>query len=425
MPQSRLLPIYISVFVLFIGQSLVGPFMSLWLRQVIGESSFLRLGLVLSFPMVISLIGVLSISNLTDRFGYYRQAIILITFVGMAQYLVLTQINTAFEYLIVAGLGALVFPAYYTIILALATNICNPSDKGKTTNYILLFVSAGFFIGSLYAGTGYRELGMEWMLFAAAICAGISGLIILATPESPHLDKSQDTSLDTSSVTVTINPVKFPLTPTEMTETKQTLRKKVSIFTIVKRPRIVLILLCISILDFCAGGFFIFGTIYINERGELPYEWIGYGNGIATLLACVLLWQLGKFIDRYGRRLVFIWGLLNYPLIFIVLSFFRQPLIVFFIWCIPSYAVLRPTASAMIADLTLEHERSRGLSLLTISSNLSMTIGALYIGWAVDTYKIAIDLVTIFPAILAWFAVFVATIFVKETLNISEGEAIV
>ncbi|MFX0210749.1 MAG: MFS transporter [Candidatus Hodarchaeota archaeon] len=414
MVQSRLMPIYVSTFILFIGQSFVGPFMSLWLRQVIGESSFLRLGLVLSFPMVISLIGILGISNLTDHFGYYRQAIILISLVGMAQYLVLTQINTAFEYLLVASLGALVFPAYYTIALALATNICHPSDKGKTTNYMLLFASAGFFLGSLYAGTGYEELGMEWMLLFAAILTGVSGLIIFAVPKT--------LKQDTSRVTVTVNPINPPLAHTEMTETGIIFNKKESIFTIVKRPRIILILLCIGILDFCSGGFFIFGTIYINERGKLPYKWIGYGNGVATLLACFLLWRLGKYVDQHGRRFVFILGLLNYPLIFIVLSFFRQPLIVFLIWCLPLYAILRPTASAMIADLTLEHERSRGLSLLVISSNLSMTIGALYIGWAVDHYKIAIDLIIILPALLAWFAVFVAIIFVKETLTISKPE---
>ncbi|MFX1511739.1 MAG: MFS transporter [Promethearchaeota archaeon] len=409
MTQSRLLPIYSSVFVWYLGLSLVNPFTSIWLRQVIGETSFLRLGLVISFPILFSLIGILGTSQLTDRFGYYRETLMIINLVGMIQYLTLTQISHAFEYLIIVGLASLLFPAYVTLILALATNVCDPNDKGKVTNNIMLFASAGFFLGSLFAGNGYKELGMEAMLFFAAVFIAVSGLIIMFAPESPHLEKL--------AVVVPYNHIKIPQIHFEASKDTQTLHSGSSLINIIKRRQIILILLSIIILDFSSGAFFMFGSIWLNERANLEYEWIGYANGAATLIACFLLLWLGGLIDNVGRKPVFTFGLISYPLVYIAFSFFHQPWIVFLLWCIPLYAFLRPTANAMIADLTLEHERSRGMSLLMISSNLAITIGAFYGGLVADTYELAMDFWTLFPAILAWFAVFVGYSFVSETLT--------
>ncbi|MHA2252705.1 MAG: hypothetical protein ACXAD7_20240 [Candidatus Kariarchaeaceae archaeon] len=190
MSKFQLLPIYASVLIWHIGVALVAPFTSIWLFDEIGESSFLKLGIALSIPGLIGIIGIFGISDFTDKRGYYRESIFIINIVGMLQYLLLTLIKNSTHYLIIVGTAALIFPAYYTIILAFATNICDSNQRGAVTSYLMLCASAGFFLGSLGSGRGFRILGMIPMLLISSFLILSAGIIILFAPRIVYQERS-------------------------------------------------------------------------------------------------------------------------------------------------------------------------------------------------------------------------------------------
>jgi MFS family permease len=358
------------------------------LRNDIGESSFLVLAIALSIPNLISIAGILVLSNLTDKKGRFRETILLINIVGTIEYMLLTQIVQVTEYMLIIGIGALVFPAYYTLIQAFATNICKDNERGKVTSYLMLFASVGWFMGSIVSGPMFRILGMNFMFVISSIIFFLTGLIILKAPKFMPNSSNNNNEEEVS---------------------------RVSIVGIIKRKQVFLILLTAIIVDVSAGAMFMMGSIYAFEHIGLNPDQIGYSAAIATAVATILLLQLGKLSDKYGRRPQYVFGLSLYPIWYGLLFIFPDPFIFFIIWSLPVYAFLRPILPAMISDLTIEAERSRGMALISIASTGSMTIGAILLGFIVDITG-NIDLWITVPAIFGWFAVVIGYFFVKETL---------
>lgn len=387
--KNGLTPVYLSVLLWHAGYSLILPFTSIWLRNDIGETSFLMLALALSIPNLIGIAGILFLSNLTDKKGRFRETILLVNIVGTIEYMLLTQIAQVSEYMLIIGIGALVFPSYYTLIQAFATNICKENERGKVTSYLMLFASVGWFSGSIVSGPTFRILGMNFMFVVASIAFILTGLIILKAPK--YIPNNINNNADEEKI------------------------MNASIIDIVKRKQVFLILLTSVIIDMSAGAMFVMGSIFAFEHIGLDPDLIGYSAAIATAVATILLLQLGKLSDKYGRRPQYVFGLALYPIWYGLLSIFPDPFIFFIIFSLPIYAFLRPILPAMISDLTSEAERSRGMALISITSTASMTIGAILLGYIVDITG-NIDLWTIVPAIFGWIAVVIGYFFVKETL---------
>ncbi|MCG3218287.1 MAG: MFS transporter [Candidatus Heimdallarchaeota archaeon] len=430
MSQPKLLPLYVSVFLWHVAQSLILPFASLWLWEELETDSFFLLGIFLSLPTLISITGIISLTILTDKRAHFRETIIVINSVGLIQYLFLTQITEAYQYLIIIGIGSLIAPAYFTVILALATNICEVEKKGRVTNNLSLYASAGWFVGSLVAGNGFEYLGMQFMLFIAALFIMISGVMVLLSEDSKHLEQKEQLEL---SIQENHKGEEHKLARDEEITSQKDQSKEVnvktkenpfpqgkldsSLWSIAKRKQISYLLISLFIIDFSCGSFFTFGSIFLKEKANFTSQLIGYSNAGATISAVFILWFLGPFTDRAGRRKVYRIGLSIYPVFFILLSMFHQTTIVFILWTIPLYAFLRPTLSTIISDLTLPHERSRGLSLVMATSAIAITLGAVVGGLIIDNSSLGLDAATMLPAVVAWLGVIIG-FKVKESLYI-------
>ncbi len=388
--NNKLASIYVSVLFWHVGGAFVFPFTSLWLRNDIGEASFIYLGLLLSIPSIVGIIGISTISNFTDNKGHYVEMIFFINLIGTLQYLLLTQISKSYQYIIIVGIAALVFPAYYTIIQAFATNICEINERGRVTGHLMLFASLGWFLGSLGSGISYRVIGIKLMFVISAISIFLSGLIIYFGPNKKRVDG--ELLISTTKVETT------------------------SLWKLFKDKQIFYLTLTIILLDFSAGAFFLFASVFLFEEINMSSDMIGYANALATFFGTLILIKLGSVSDRIGRRPIYLLGLIIYPIFFIGISFFHQVLIVFAFWSFPIYALLRPTAPAMMADLTSEKERSRGMGIITIASTLSMALGAIFGGFMADNTNLGMNVWTIFPAIFSWISVIIGFILVRETL---------
>ncbi|MHA2252704.1 MAG: MFS transporter [Candidatus Kariarchaeaceae archaeon] len=196
-----------------------------------------------------------------------------------------------------------------------------------------------------------------------------------------------------------------------------------SLLDILRKKQLTYIVISVFLLDFTSGAFFIMGSIYLYERIEMSPDFIGYANAAATLSGTLLLLKFGSFSDKIGRRPFYRFGLFVYPAFFVGLSLFHQVTVVFILWCVPLYIFLRPTLSAMTADLTEENERSRGMSLMTVANTLSMTLGAIFGGYLADTLSYEMDIWTYVPAIFGWIGVVFGIVKVKESLPTLKSSA--
>jgi predicted MFS family arabinose efflux permease len=384
-----------------IAASFVITFTSIWLRDEVGEASFLKLAIVLGIPALIGTVGIFFISNITDRIGHYREVIVCINIIGMIQYLMLTQITRPIQYLYIVSFSALVFPSYYTIIQSFATVICDPDKRGGVTTYLILNASIGWFVGSLTSGVAFRVIGMTSMFIISSILLLISGLLVLLSPK-------ETIRLDPSSVGHLKNP-----SP----------NKKVTSLNILLRKPINFLILTIIIIDFGSGAFFTFSSIYLYEKIKFSSDLIGYSNATATLIATVALYKIAPLTDRIGRRPFYLTGLIVYPVLFTFLSIFQAKPIVFILWSLPIYIFLRPISLTMVSDLTTEHERSRGISLVTIASSVSIALGALMGGYLADKPTLGLEIWVIVPALLGWLAPLIGFFMVGETLDFHKQSA--
>jgi predicted MFS family arabinose efflux permease len=425
--KNKLLPLYISVYLWHVAQSLILPFASLWLKDELETDSFFLLGLFLSLPTLISITGIISLTILTDKIAHFRETIIIINLVGMIQYLFLSQITEAYQYLIILGIGSLIAPAYFTVILALATNICEVEEKGRVTNNLSLYASAGWFTSSLVAGDGYDYLGMKIMLLIAGIIIMLSGLMVFFSTDSKHLEQKKQMEFTRKEVKEQV------YVPAKITTSQKEVRSEVvyanpkvtsfpernldsSLWSIAKSKQIRYLLISLFIIDFSCGSFFTFSSIFLKEKANFSFQMIGYSNALATITAIFLLSYIGPYSDRSGRRKIYLIGLGIYPVFFTLLSIFHQTIVVFILWSIPLYAFLRPTLSTIMSDLTLPHERSRGMSLVMATSAIAITLGAVVGGLIIDYTSLGLDGVTLIPASLAWFG-FLVGLKVNESLR--------
>lgn len=406
-----MLPIYASAFVWHIGMSLIAPFASLWLTDDLGEASLFYLAFVLSIPSLVGVFGILCVTHLTDRHGHYRRAIFLANLVGVAQYLGLLLISSSTQYLIVMSVGNLLFPAFYPVLLALATRTCRVEQRGKVNGLLTFAASGGWALGSLFSGRLFRVYGFEFLLAAAAVFFFLAGTTVLKASEprttllspAPETEKSEISGDEFEPVDDAPNGSLDGSKPS-------------TFLTILLRRDVFFVVLVTAILDFASGAFFFFYSLYLVHRVGFSPDLITYGNAVATVIALAVLWVFSPLSDRIGRKPLLMIGLWGYPVFFCLLSLFHEVWIVFILWSMPMYAFMRPWAFAIISDVTDDQERSRGMSLLTVASVVAMTFGALVGGWAAEHTDVGMDIWTLFPAVVCWIPAIIGYFFIRETL---------
>ncbi|MHA1121700.1 MAG: MFS transporter [Candidatus Heimdallarchaeota archaeon] len=148
-------------------------------------------------------------------------------------------------------------------------------------------------------------------------------------------------------------------------------------------------------------------------------------NTIATVLGMVILFISGAILDRTGRKPILVFSILCYPILYSFMFFFSShPWALFAIYLYPLYALKIPTANTMMADLTSENERGRGMSLIQIEQILFGNLGAILGCYIADIFPgdliprfvpEGIYIIPLLPMVLGAIALFLSIFLVKES----------
>ena len=152
---------------------------------------------------------------------------------------------------------------------------------------------------------------------------------------------------------------------------------------------------------------------------------IAKSNTIATVLGMVILFVSGAILDRTGRKPILIFSILCYPILYTFMFFFSShPWALFAIYLYPLYALKVPTANTIMADLTSDNERGRGMSLVQIEQIVFGNLGAILGCYIADIFPgdliprfipEGIYIIPLFPMVLGFIALILSIFLIKES----------
>lgn len=161
-----------------------------------------------------------------------------------------------------------------------------------------------------------------------------------------------------------------------------------------------------------------YASLYVLDVVSIPEDQWGYVFTIYIIIALLLAWPAGKFVDKYGRKFSFIVGfLVGFPAtyFFIVSKNIIHLAIVLALYAIVG-TLLGPAFQAFITDLTPKEYRGRVFGLIG-TLNLVGTIPASIIGGIL--YELSPSLPFYLLLAVDIILIFLIYLFVEEPQNIS------
>jgi MFS family permease len=308
------------------------------------SGSLPMVGFIISLPFLAIFIMSFVWGAISDRIGSYKWVIIA------------GNIITGFFFLpmpFVSILGLFVIRAiqvfFYSVnILAVAVvTEMLPDTKGEAAGTVSLFTSAGWLIGGMASGFVYFYGDVILLFPVCAVMSIMTGMVLLPMQK-----------LDKIAAIISI---------------KDTFKLKNS-------GPIGFLLLIIGMTFVANRAIFTVFPVYLKDAMDMNIIHIGVLSAMAGLVGAFVVVSVGKFVDRYGRRPMFVFAVFTYLFSWILLFLTDNLILIIILWCIPSWAFMTISATAMISDLTSSQERGRGIGALNSAHNLGQFIGAVLMG---------------------------------------------
>ncbi len=430
LPPAYLLPLLFSYLLEHIALSIYWIFFGIFLSEKV-TNSYLNIAIVLAIPAIVSILGTTVLSSFSDKTGKRKLLIFIAKVLSMVQFLLLLFFNkTIWSILLILAIFGIFTQIYYTQHSALITIICPQNRKGQVSSYQVFFASAGWMIGSALSDIIYDWKGIIGTLSFAAGFAILAGILSLFSPSKakgsiiePLLVPLPEEFLSTTA-TIEEKGEKPTVMESRVTSDIKEAEKYASYFDIFKRKNVVSLIVVLAILDFGFGPFNVITSVYFKAAG-LSNMLIAKSNTIATALGMVILLISGSILDRTSRKRVFIFSILAYPIVYtLIFTLSMYPIALFIVYLYPLYALKVPTANTIMADLTKENERGRGMSLIQMEQVFFGNIGAIFGCYIADIFPgtilpkyipQGIFVIPLFPIFFGLLALLLAFLLIKET----------
>lgn len=226
---------------------------------------------------------------------------------------------------------------------------------------------------------------MRWILTLAFFLCTAAGIIILFSEDPKDPERQQTAKMEALSWS-----------------------------QVLKTPQITIVVITILLLITGNSIFFGLSTNYLINIVGLNTFQVGLGVSIASLIGAILSRPLGNYIDQYGRRRVFLFGIGIYPIAITVFYFIRNPWIATIIWGFPFYLWTWTSGIAILADISQSIDRSKAVGLFFASSSLGQAVGSVIGGIISDIF--GLRFLTILPVPIGIVTFVFAFIFLKESL---------
>ena len=380
--------ILVSAFLEGLSLTLIQGYLPLYLRQVLGEPSYVTLALVVSVPAIGTIVASNFWGGLSDVSGRLKPMILVGLFGYVAVLVGIPLLGQGLGILIAVGAASLF---YGTLAPSLKTfvTLAKPERKEQALAFVLMSQSIGWLTGSVGGGwlleggigAGLRlALGIASALVAAhlVVCAlRLEDLRREPLPQGDHAGWLDRVARDLASL--------------------------------YENPR----LLGLSILSvlFVAGNYAMWGffSVFMVEHLGASITVLRFALGISSLLGIVSFLFVGPLVRRFGGRPLLAIGLSLYLVMYLGMALSHDPVLAATFFAIPLYSMVNVSTHTLASEYSTASQRGGGLGVLQGAYALATLLGPVTGGFLADRIGLkaipwlALGFVTL-AAPIAWVA---------------------
>lgn len=179
-------------------------------------------------------------------------------------------------------------------------------------------------------------------------------------------------------------------------------------------PKSIYALFCVQIINRFGDFVFPFLSLLLTKKLNYSYSTTGIIVMITSLVSMPASLLGGKFADQVSRRKTYFVGQGLAAIAVLICGIIQTPLAIVGLLIISAFfnGFVRPTLSAIIADVLTPEKRQIGSSLTYLGINIGVAIGPIFAGFLFNNY---ISLLFILDALTSFVAMIIFYICVEET----------
>jgi predicted MFS family arabinose efflux permease len=384
MPPLLLATAFLEGFAL----TLIQGFLPLYVREALGEQSFITVGLVLAIPAFGTAIASNFWGGMSDVTGRLKPMLL----VGAAGYLLalggIPTLRQGLGVIAYVGVASLLYGTLAPTLKAYAT-LVRPDRREHAIAHVLLAYSTGWLAGS-FGGGGLVEGGLATGLrFAMWTCGGLTLVNALLVARFLPDIRRDPVARERRGVIAGI---------------------LADLRALYENPK--LLRLCILAFFFVSGNYLMWGffTVFLVERLGASLHTVRYGLAASSVLGISALPFVAPAVRRFGAHRTLAVGVTLYLFMYSGLALVRDPFFAAVLYATPLYGLVNVSANALAAEYASVSQRGGGLGVLQGAYAIATVAGPLTGGlvadrlglWAVPWAAFGYMLVA-FP--LAWLEV--------------------
>jgi MFS family permease len=369
--------ILLSAFLEGVSLTLIQGYLPLYVRESLGETRLLTVGLVVVVPAIGTMIASNFWGGLSDVSGKLKP-LILVAIAGYAVALAGAPLFTqGSSVLLFVGAAALFFGALAPLLKAYAT-LHRPDRPQHALAWVLMAQSVGWLLGSLEGGR----------LMEGGIGGGLKTAFWLA------------------SALVAVHFVLTLFLLREQPRPPAAPRARVGWFAgvmedlvaLYENPR--LLRLCLVAFFLYAGNYVVWGffSIYFVEHLGAGVRMLRYTLAGAALLGFLMYLAVGPLVKRFGARVTLTAGIVAYGGMYLAMGTMQSEVATAVIFIIPLYGLTNVSANALAAEYSSVSQRGGGLGVLSGTVALSTIAGPMIGGVLADRWGLGV-----IPWVAFWF----------------------
>lgn len=369
--------ILLSAFLEGVALTLIQGYLPLYVRESLGETRLLTVGLVVVVPAIGTMIASNFWGGLSDVSGRLKPLIL----VGIAGYAVALAGVPFFiqgtSVLLFVGAASLLYGCLAPLLKAYAT-LHRPDQPQHALAWVLMAQSTGWLAGSLEGGRlmeGGIGSGLKAALWlAAALVAAHFFLTLLMLREKPRPPAAPRARIGWFA------------------------RVMQDLVALYENPR--LLRLCVVAFFLYAGNYVVWGflSIYFVEHLGASVRMLRYTLAASAIFGIGMYVFVGPLVKRFGARVVLTAGMAGYASMYVAMGTMQNPLATAIVFALPVYGLTNVSANTLAAEFSSAAQRGGGLGVLNGTIALSTIAGLMLGGALADRWGLGI-----IPWVAFWF----------------------
>ncbi|MFX0124201.1 MAG: MFS transporter [Candidatus Hodarchaeota archaeon] len=375
--------------------ALTAPFISWYFFFGLSERDFIGSALIIAIPYFFLIFSTGLFGRLSDKVGSKNLVTISLGTLAVSFLFYFNIQDRSLFFTLYIGFNIIVsgfIPAFNRLM-----SFYEEEERAGRFGRLGMMASVGFLVGSVFATIAFalnvsgNSIDTFRAMFPIAMILSLFTFIL-------SFGLKETTSINKFQVNI------FNSNPRNIfTSEKKTL----------VRPVFILLIL-IAFINISSSIYVNFFTIYVQDELNQDISFIALANSIATLLGVFATYYVGKFANMFKRKTFVLLATFLYTIFPLSIFLFRNPVIIFILYCLPFYAILFVMAPVIISENSLESGRGQVMGLYIGSQYFGLMVGTI-MGGVLAAINNIVRPNFLAGTIIGFFSILICLFFFEET----------